>query len=332
VVYGDGSYDGAPAELDPMGGNVGLSTPYIQLYEPPQPTEEFPFLEIFGDSPMYVNGQQVSCTLDGMSVGCSMAMNMLNNGSAIPASIAWAQHLPRFQFTSHGLGIFTANIPYDVFTNNSGRTWAQPQGTLGEGWRIFEGGSSIFSLNWINVSWNPLQQQTRLASDEESESNVQNRPKAKFDREKYAKCLKDLFHTDKVGNFFTPKDKFLGFFGKSQTPFSITFDYSKNREQIYKAIGKKAVGYSPGDFVMTVYIANDISSLDKLATEIHEVGNKIYAKYMGSVGLSQPVRSDGLGRALVRYGGEDFDDMDAGMALEECVFGGRVLKDGTVLK
>jgi len=30
VVYGDG-FEGAPAETDPMGGNVGMSTPYVEV-------------------------------------------------------------------------------------------------------------------------------------------------------------------------------------------------------------------------------------------------------------------------------------------------------------
>ena len=37
---------------------------------------------------MMVNGQQVSCNLDGMSVPCSMAMGMMQSGSAIPAALA----------------------------------------------------------------------------------------------------------------------------------------------------------------------------------------------------------------------------------------------------
>ncbi len=35
---------------------------------------------------MMVNGQRMTCTLDGMSVGCGMAMNALNNGSAVQCS------------------------------------------------------------------------------------------------------------------------------------------------------------------------------------------------------------------------------------------------------
>lgn len=85
VAYGDGG-EGSPVEADPMGSNAGTSTPYV---EPIQynPDPDYPNLLLFyDDAPQYVNGQRLTCTLDGMSVGCGQAMSMLNNGSALPAA------------------------------------------------------------------------------------------------------------------------------------------------------------------------------------------------------------------------------------------------------
>lgn len=84
ALTADGAYDGAPAEMDPMGGNVGIATPYIQeVIQPPPPNENFPYFPLDGDSPMYVNGQQVSCTLDGLSIGCGTAFSMLGHSADI---------------------------------------------------------------------------------------------------------------------------------------------------------------------------------------------------------------------------------------------------------
>ncbi|MEJ7860897.1 MAG: hypothetical protein WKF90_04585 [Pyrinomonadaceae bacterium] len=83
--------DGLPAEFDPLGGNVGLSTPYIYLTGgsgyPREP--EIPTLQRLSDeSPMYVNGQRVTATLDGIEVSVSFALSALASGSAIPSALA----------------------------------------------------------------------------------------------------------------------------------------------------------------------------------------------------------------------------------------------------
>ena len=113
VLFGEG-YDGAPAELDPMGGNAGLSNPYIEVNPPPiQP--DTPLLQIYDPfDGLRINGQRVGCNLDGISIGCSQAFAALESGSAIPAALAPFQGLPGFQFNSYGLGIYSFTI------NNSG--------------------------------------------------------------------------------------------------------------------------------------------------------------------------------------------------------------------
>ena len=99
--------ENAPAELDGLGGNVGLSTPYIEpIFTQPSPDD---WSYLYNESPMRVNGQIVKATIDGMSVPISLAMRRLHNGSAIPAALEPYQHLLGFRFEDQGLGIFTAS-------------------------------------------------------------------------------------------------------------------------------------------------------------------------------------------------------------------------------
>jgi hypothetical protein len=63
------------------GGNVGTTTPYRAA----PPNQNDPFLALLGEeSPISVNGQRVTCNLDGLAVGCYVAFASLNNGSAVP--------------------------------------------------------------------------------------------------------------------------------------------------------------------------------------------------------------------------------------------------------
>ncbi len=80
ALLGEG-YDGAPAEFDPLGGNAGLTTPYIELIEPPPPENQY-LIPFNRDSPMYVNGERVTVTLDGIEVPFGLAWSALQNGSA----------------------------------------------------------------------------------------------------------------------------------------------------------------------------------------------------------------------------------------------------------
>lgn len=148
--------EGSPAELDPLGGNVGLSTPYITFAPPIEP--EYPSLQPMNEfMPMYVNGQQVTCTLDGMSIGCSAAQSMLESGSAIPAALAPFQNLPGFQFNSAGLGLFTAYIPGYYFSDPGGGSGTDDDPYIfgSYGYQPAQTLSYYFP-----VSWSP-QQQTR---------------------------------------------------------------------------------------------------------------------------------------------------------------------------
>ncbi len=104
----EGQYAGAPAEMDPMGGNMGIANPYAQeIPEPPPSEESYPFFPVDGDFPMYADGQQVRCTLDGMSVGCSLALSMLGNSANVDPKNTDMRILSQ-------LGIFAAWIENDV--------------------------------------------------------------------------------------------------------------------------------------------------------------------------------------------------------------------------
>ncbi|MEJ7623794.1 MAG: hypothetical protein WKF34_07355 [Pyrinomonadaceae bacterium] len=152
----DSGYDGAPGEFDPMGGNMGVATPYVTQDPPPDPNPIFPFFPIDGGSPSYVNGQQVSCSLDGLSVSCASAFRSLDNGSAIPAGLAPYQSLPGFQFNSHGLGIYTANIPGHYFSTPNG---SDSGNTIRVGsYGYAPPSTQSFNFNYQNISWAPQQQ------------------------------------------------------------------------------------------------------------------------------------------------------------------------------
>lgn len=76
VISGDGSFDGQPGEMDPMGAMPGFRLRTSLIQPPPDPTENFPFFPILQDAPMYFNGQQVRCSLDGISVSCGSALQV----------------------------------------------------------------------------------------------------------------------------------------------------------------------------------------------------------------------------------------------------------------
>ena len=129
VAYGDGG-EGSPVETDPMGGMFGTSTPYSELLPPYNPAPEYPMLQsYFDDAPQYINGQRMSCTLDGMAIGCSRAMDMLETGSAVPEAIGNYQAarqrypwMPDINFESVGLADIQGNNFGTLGCESSGRS------------------------------------------------------------------------------------------------------------------------------------------------------------------------------------------------------------------
>ncbi|MBX3292715.1 MAG: VCBS repeat-containing protein [Acidobacteria bacterium] len=79
AIQDDAGLEDGPAEKDPMGNNAGLKTPYVEPEPPPEPPP-IPIPPFDGDSPMFVNGQAVRATLDGVSVSWNVLMSMANAG------------------------------------------------------------------------------------------------------------------------------------------------------------------------------------------------------------------------------------------------------------
>lgn len=96
---------------------------------------------------MYFNGQQVRCSLDGISVSCASALQSLESGSAIPAGLPAGA-----QFTSHGLGIYTVQqfAGYTLGFSNGSTQWAgwDFEGAVGQ----MEGGEALIR-NWYLDSY-----------------------------------------------------------------------------------------------------------------------------------------------------------------------------------
>ncbi len=66
--------DPRQTELDPMGNNVGTVTGYNPQYLPSEPTFHIP---IEGESPLFINGQRVSFSLDGMAISSQQAQALM---------------------------------------------------------------------------------------------------------------------------------------------------------------------------------------------------------------------------------------------------------------
>ena len=117
TVIGNSGTEGAAAELDPLGGNVGTFTPYFQFNTTPI-RPEIPTMQNMNEfTPRGADGQQVRMVMDGIEVPFWMGITALNNGSAIPAGLAQYQNLPGFSFQSIGSGQFSVSIPKQVGWN-----------------------------------------------------------------------------------------------------------------------------------------------------------------------------------------------------------------------
>jgi hypothetical protein len=112
----DEGTDDSPVELDGLGGNAGISTPYLPFGgNPPQQYPEYQQMD--DESVMRINGQDVRATLDGVGIPFAFALHLLQNGSALPAWLDRYQSLPGFRFESNGSGTFSVNIPRQVGWN-----------------------------------------------------------------------------------------------------------------------------------------------------------------------------------------------------------------------
>jgi len=158
---------------------------------------------------------------------------------------------------------------------------------------------------------------------------------AKFDIERLKDCLKAKFNTTlgpsdgRSQGYDVTNGIFTGFYGSIQDPFQIRIDQtSRTLADIRTRTGNpRAMAMADPNDSYLVYLGSDAfassAAVYRIAAQIHEIGNNIYQEY-GKFGLTQPQASSRLQRLV--------NDSDAGLALEECVFGGYVMKNGRVLK
>ncbi len=197
---GDGT-ENAPAELDAFGGNVGFYSPYIVLQTFPDPeTQNWDYL--YNESPMYVNGHQVRATIDGMAVPLSMALNRLQNGSAIPAALAGYQGRNGFSFEYLGVGLFQTNIPdaYRTYTNTKPNPpFYVPHGQGADGQLVSTGG--IYLSSWSAGS--------ALAGEKVGKQSNETIPLTDSDIASLRNDLEQLFNETRCADFLTDLTLFL---------------------------------------------------------------------------------------------------------------------------
>ena len=131
--------EGSPIARDPMGNNVGTASPYFEpvVYNP---DPNYPQLQpLYGESPSYVNGQRISCQLDGMVIGCSSMMSLAQAG-ALATEVRYRGHVYQVPIVSYGIGLFGIATGYQ-------------QTGYGEGRR------PILQLDWRNIISLPIRYQ-----------------------------------------------------------------------------------------------------------------------------------------------------------------------------
>jgi hypothetical protein len=147
---------------------------------------------------------------------------------------------------------------------------------------------------------------------------------AVFDPAKLAGCVNDLFG---VGGIFDADRSGGSFLGSHKGELfevdilTSTYTKSELNRKVNRGRRQKvdAVGFSePGGW--SVFLGSEFANNPSIpgvavtAVENHELGNKLAEKFIGNRNLFPKAKSKWL-RAF---------DSDAGMALEECVFGGGV--------
>jgi hypothetical protein len=316
------------AELEPMGSAAATHPPLIYPWQQESSLSETRSYPALAD---LLGGQ---CNLDGMPIPCSdlnhrMDMGFVateylyrdvkkngdqpalvpnRHGVAAPLTIVW--QIETREIRSFGLGVFLIDYPYlERDKEDEGIVWGE----------------------------------TMLAhlSSPQNSGSV-----AKFDLERFKSCLEIQFNT-KLGisdgrtqGFDINSGSFYGIYNNS-IGFSVRIDSTSKSGADITQFGRQsgrlsstqtAIGMSDIRNPDVVYIASDKfnnrSPAYRIATQVHEIGNKIDDKF-GVYGLQQPHASSRLRNRLAKI---NASDDDAGIALEECVFGGYVLNNGRVFK
>ncbi len=165
--------EGAPAELDPLGGNVGVFTPYFQLNTTPiEPA--IPTLQNLNEwSPRGVDGQRVQMMMDGIEVPYWIGAAALANGSAVQCPNNYCG--PQTAINSLGQTVLTS--PFQAYAGGTsgynvpqwGNTHMIVEGEQPDntpeiiGWDFVEVASGGFSL--LPTSWNPRRQTDTTTCD-----------------------------------------------------------------------------------------------------------------------------------------------------------------------
>ncbi len=113
-VAGYSGTDFSPGELDPMGGNMGTETPYVEPLnpEPLSPEINNNFM-LYEETPNYVNGQRQTCAMDGMAVPCSMARQAMENGSAATEFMHNGRYY-QAPIVNYGAGLFGITVGISI--------------------------------------------------------------------------------------------------------------------------------------------------------------------------------------------------------------------------
>lgn len=307
-------------QLDPVGASVGWANP-AQFEEPPPPPDE-----TSPEGRVYNNPLRPGtvCFNNFMRVDCEQLLLVISSRTG-RRQVAGVEYRLKRDYGSR----LTYGDPHttpavdneEVVTINSNEVSL---------WRLEE--TTVISTGFVRNSF-----VVGAVAAKQNPRGLIPVGKAKLDLERFRACLRRLFLTEiapsdgRSRGYDIRQGKFIGFFGKSGSPFTVTIDStSKTLEQVRSETkNPDAIAFSDGKAVNyhgTVYIAREYAQTAAPvaieAAQVHEIGNKIWDLFAGY--FPQPHASP---RAQ-RFG----KDNDAGIALEECTFGGLVTKDGTLVR
>jgi len=237
VLVSDGG-EGSPSESDPMGSNVGTTTPYIIDFQPYQPPEEYPFLQsLYEDSPQYVNGQRLSCSLNGFGISCARAFDALQSGSAIIGNIAQYRNA----VSTLGIGGTIVEVPETPGTGNGCENGGCPDVLNGAVVTVNAPTSTFIVIpSFSVVSWNPRGQVPLPENGQGTGGGNNDKDKVRSSLDFYLqyksiaceKALKALGLTDK---------KLLDGFDKNTFFSGGSIPKSASTSMPYRTVGKQKI-------------------------------------------------------------------------------------------
>jgi hypothetical protein len=320
-----------PAELDPLGGNVGFSTPYVELI--PNPPSDLPdWSYLYNENPLRINGQTVSFTMDGMSLPIAMNPSMLasilsrlRNGAIEVESVSGFGISPM-----GGLGVIRVDLP--------------------------DGGGSDLENNVVTIqeryylevmstgdSWNPSSaiMMRELEPPPPPPDELNKGKKASISLSKVNKCLTDMFNglisnidieEGKDGHKATitatlPTDKpavftFTTKFDRTGEDLATLYNNENGGVRFLTQSGYTTKRRKDFNWIAKEVLESKYTLIGFQALYLHELGNMIANVF------NMPNWEDSYGAENTKYG---TDDPDIGQKLENCIFGGRVgLQSGRI--